>query len=335
MISLDLVYQKSCRFRVQSSLIDIIRRLVYGFSVTKKCLSLGILLSLLILFAGRLGAAQSVKPTTEIGFFDSNGVKIRYAMAGEGEPVVLIHGWMSDATMWGKDAAGNPKLDPPPGFRVIALDCRGHGQSGKPYDRALYGMEMAWDVTRLMDHLKIAKAHLIGYSMGAFIVGKIIATYPNRVISAVYGGQVPLVIGAPPSGSRETAVFAKAAEEGKGMGAYLLEVLPPGRPKPTPEQANSWAAFMLNGKDVKALAAAGLSFDDLQVAEKDLAACPAPALFIYGSLESEHLKGRVEALRMTLAKVEVVVIEGGDHVTALARPEFGGAIRAFLRKVKT
>jgi pimeloyl-ACP methyl ester carboxylesterase len=288
-----------------------------------------------VLSAGVLGAAQPAGPSTEIGFFDSNGVKIRYAAAGEGEPVVLVHGWMADASMWGRDSAGNPKLSPPPGFRLIALDCRGHGQSDKPHDRALYGTEMALDVTRLMDHLKIPKAHLVGYSMGAFIVGKIAAAHPDRVISAIYGGQVPLVIGAPPSGSRETAVFAKAAEEGKGMGAYLLEVLPPGRPKPTLEQANSWAAFMLNGKDVKALAAAGLSFDDLQVSQEDLAACPAPALFIYGSLESEHLKGRVEALRKALARADVVVIEGGDHVTTLGRAAFGEAILEFLRKNKS
>lgn len=289
----------------------------------------------MILSVGSLGAIQSAGSATQIGFFDSNGVKIRYAVAGEGEPVVLVHGWLSDATMWGRDAAGNPKLTPPPGFQVIALDCRGHGQSDKPYDRALYGPEMAWDVTRLMDHLKIPKAHLVGYSMGAFIVGKIAAAHPDRVISAIYGGQVPLVIGAPPSGSRETTVFAKAAEEGKGMGSYLLEVLPPGRFRPTAEQANGYAAMMLNGKDVKALAAAGLSFDDLQVSEKDLLACPAPALFIYGSLESEHLKGRVEALRKALAKAEVVVIQGSDHVTTLARPEFGKAILEFLGKNKS
>jgi pimeloyl-ACP methyl ester carboxylesterase len=116
------------------------------------------------------------------------------------------------------------------------------------------------------------------------------------------------------------------------MGPYILEVVPPGRPKPTLEQANVLAEFMLKGKDVKALAAAGLSFDDLQVPEKDLAACPAPTLFIYGSLESEHLKGRVEALRRALSRVEVVVIEGSDHVMTPARPAFGAAIRDFLQK---
>jgi pimeloyl-ACP methyl ester carboxylesterase len=300
--------------------------------VIKKKLSYGASLSLAILSAWGLGAAQPAGPSTEIGFFDSNGVKIRYAAAGEGEPVVLVHGWMADATMWGRDPAGNPKLDPTPGFRLIALDCRGHGQSDKPHDRVLYGTELAMDVIRLMDHLKIPKAQLVGYSMGAFIVGKIAATHPDRVISAVYAGQVPLVIGAPPSGSRETAVFAKAAEEGKGMGSYILEVLPPGRSKPTPEQADALAKFMLGGKDVNALAAAGLSFDDLQVAEKDLAACPAPALFLYGSLESDHLKGRVEALRKALPRADVVVIEGGDHVTTLGRPAFRTAVLEFLQK---
>lgn len=300
----------------------------------KKCLSYGASFSLVILSAWAFGAAQPAGPSTEIGFFDSKGVKIRYAAAGEGEPVMLVHGWMSDASMWGRDAAGNPRLTPPPGFRVIALDCRGHGQSDKPHDRALYGTEMAMDVIRLMDHLKIPKAQLVGYSMGAFIVGWIAATHPDRVISAVYGGQVPLVIGAPPSGSRETAVFAKAAEEGKGMGLYILEVFPPGRPKPTLEQANVLAEFMLKGKDPQALAAAGLSFDDLDVTEKDLAACPAPALFIYGSLESEHLKGRVEALRKALSRAEVVVIEGGDHITSPARPAFGEAIREFLTRTR-
>ena len=303
--------------------------------MNNKVLSYGASLSLVILSVWGLGAAQTAGPSTEIGFFDSNGVKIRYAAAGEGEPIVLVHGWMADATMWGMDAAKNPKLDPSPGFRAIALDCRGHGQSDKPQDRAQYGTEMAMDVVRLMDHLKVPKAHLVGYSMGAFIVGRIAASHPDRVISAIYGGQVPLVVGAPPSGSRETAVFAKAAEEGKGMGPYLLEVLPPGRTRPTLEQANVLADFMLRGKDVKALAAAGLTFDDLQVEEKDLAACPAPALFIYGSLESDHLKGRVEALRKALPKAEVVVIEGADHMTTLARPAFGAAIREFLQKNKS
>src|SRR4051794_36541729 len=74
-------------------------------------------------------------------YFDSNGVKIHYVTAGEGEAVVLIHGWMSDTTMWGRDAAGNPKLAPLEGFELIAIDCRGHGKSDKPHDPNQYGIE--------------------------------------------------------------------------------------------------------------------------------------------------------------------------------------------------
>ncbi|MGZ8841643.1 MAG: alpha/beta fold hydrolase, partial [Candidatus Aminicenantales bacterium] len=123
-----------------------------------------------------IGAADSV--------FDSNGVKIRYVTEGEGVPVVLIHGWMADSSMWGRDRSGNTKLDTSGanGFQLIALDCRGHGKSDKPHDQKMYGPEMAADVVRLLDHLKIQKAYLVGYSSGAFIAGKVAATHPKRVL---------------------------------------------------------------------------------------------------------------------------------------------------------
>src|SRR4051794_25376799 len=82
--------------------------------------------------------------------FDSNGVKIRYVTEGTGEPVVLIHGWMGDSSTWGRDRSGNTKLKGVDGFRLIALDCRGHGKSDKPHDADQYGPEMAADVVRLL-----------------------------------------------------------------------------------------------------------------------------------------------------------------------------------------
>lgn len=260
--------------------------------------------------------------------FDSNGIKIRYVIEGKGEAVVLIHGWMSDSTMWGRDPYGNTKLSPLAGFQAIALDCRGHGKSDKPHEKEKYGAEMAEDVVRLLDHLKIKKAHLVGYSMGAFIAGKVAATHPERVISVVYGGQAPLLTGE--SGSREIEVFAKAVDEGKGLGPYLIEVTPPDRPKPTLEQANAIAKVLYGRKDVKAWAAAGLSFGGLEVKAEDLKKCTAPRLFIYGSKESDKLKNRVASLTKLLGTSDVKVIEGGDHITALAKPEFGDAIRIFL-----
>jgi len=66
--------------------------------------------------------------------FDSNGVKVRYVTEGEGEPIVLIHGWMGDSSMWGADSYGNTKLSHLDGFQIIAIDCRGHGKSDKPHE---------------------------------------------------------------------------------------------------------------------------------------------------------------------------------------------------------
>lgn len=273
-------------------------------------------------------ALPGIAQTTQSDF-DSNGVKIWYVTAGEGEPVVLIHGWMSDSSMWGRDAAGNTKLNPAEGFQLIALDCRGHGKSDKPHDPDKYGAELAEDVVRLLDHLKIKKAHVIGYSMGAFIAGKVAATHPERVLSVVYGGQAPLLTGE--AGSREIDVFAKAVEEGKGLGPYLTEV----RPGLTPEQASAIAKFLYDGKDVKAWAVAGQSFKGLEVKAEDLMKCQAPILFIYGSKETDSTKTRIANLRKRLGRVEERVIEGSDHVTTLMKPEFGKAILDFLKANKT
>jgi pimeloyl-ACP methyl ester carboxylesterase len=268
--------------------------------------------------------------------FDSNGVKIRYVTEGKGEPVVLIHGWMADSSMWGRDQSGNTKLDTTGanGFQLIALDCRGHGKSDKPHDPEKYGPEMAADVVRLLDHLRLEKAHLIGYSSGAFIAGKVAATHPERVLSVVYGGQAPLVAGTKSSGSSEVEVFAKAVDEGKDLGAYIIEIIPPDKPKPTMEQANAVAKFLFDGKDVKAFAAAGRSFKDLEVTVEQLSRCKAPILFIHGGNESDYVKDRVATVRKLLGRGEVKIVEGADHMTTLTNPEFASAVIEFLRSGK-
>ena len=84
-------------------------------------------------------------------FFDSNGVQIHYVDQGEGEPVVLVHGFMASYASW--DATAIMETLQAAGYRVIALDCRGHGESGKPRDPQRYGLEMVRDVVRLLDYL--------------------------------------------------------------------------------------------------------------------------------------------------------------------------------------
>jgi len=109
-------------------------------------------------------------------YFDSAGVRIRYVDRGKGEPVVLLHGNGGSLQGWfDSGIAANLERD----YRVIALDARGHGQSGKPRDAAAYGQQMGLDVVRLLDHLGIRRAHMVGYSMGASILGKLVTTHPH------------------------------------------------------------------------------------------------------------------------------------------------------------
>jgi pimeloyl-ACP methyl ester carboxylesterase len=118
--------------------------------------------------------------------FDSDGVKIHYLVEGKGEPVILIHGLLVNAKLnweWPGIIAELAK-----NHRVIALDCRGHGLSDKPTGEDQYGVKMVDDVVRLMDHLDIKNADVVGYSMGGMITMKLMVLHPERVRSAVLGG---------------------------------------------------------------------------------------------------------------------------------------------------
>jgi len=110
--------------------------------------------------AGPPGAARAQADQ----FFDSAGVRIHYVEAGQGEPVILLHGYTDNLRNNWIATSVLPTLAKR--YRVVALDARGHGDSGKPHDRAAYGPEMGMDIVRLMDRLGIRRAHIVGYSMG-------------------------------------------------------------------------------------------------------------------------------------------------------------------------
>jgi pimeloyl-ACP methyl ester carboxylesterase len=118
-------------------------------------------------------------------FFDSNGVRIRYVEQGAGEVVVLIHGNGGSLQGW-VDSGVLPDLAR--NYRVVALDARGHGKSGKPHEARAYGREMGLDVVRLLDHLGVRRAHIVGYSMGANITAMLLTSHPDRFITATLGG---------------------------------------------------------------------------------------------------------------------------------------------------
>ena len=139
---------------------------------------------LLCLFALHLFALDLVSAQDQ--FFDSNGVRIRYVEQGSGPPVVLLHGFSGNLDASWVETGVLPKLATD--YRVIALDSRGHGKSDKPHDPKSYGLQMGQDVVRLLDHLHIARAHIVGHSMGAGITAKLLTTNPDRFLTATLSG---------------------------------------------------------------------------------------------------------------------------------------------------
>jgi pimeloyl-ACP methyl ester carboxylesterase len=255
-------------------------------------------------------------------FFDSNGVKIHYTVQGQGEPVLLIHGFTADIQkQWTPDVLKALTKD----FQVIALDNRGHGKSDKPHDPKKYGMEMAEDAMRLLDHLKIKKAHVVGYSMGAMITNKLLVTYPDRIITATLGGAAGIREG---GDTTRFNVLAESLEQGKGFGPLIERLTPPGRAKPTEEDVKRINAMLTATNDVKALAAAARAFKELAVAEDKLKANRIPTLALIG--EIDPLKKGVDDLKGHLANLKIVVINGADHITAFSQPEFTQHLQAFL-----
>ena len=108
-------------------------------------------------------------------FADANGIKICYSDHGDGFPIILIHGIGAKKETWVAQLKALSKK-----FRVIAIDVRGTGKSGRP--NVLYTMEMiADDIKGLMDHLKIEKAHIAGRSMGGMIAQNFALKYPKQV----------------------------------------------------------------------------------------------------------------------------------------------------------
>ena len=137
-------------------------------------------------FVALRSTGETTDSDVQAGDFDSDGVKIHYVVEGQGEPVILIHGLYASAlTNWQFPGIMGELAKH---YQVVALDCRGHGQSGKPTEEGAYGVKMVEDVVRLMDHLRIAKARVAGYSMGGMITMKLLTLHPERVSSAVVGG---------------------------------------------------------------------------------------------------------------------------------------------------
>jgi pimeloyl-ACP methyl ester carboxylesterase len=154
---------------------------------------------------------------TRLGSFEARGVKIHYVVQGKGEPVVLIHGLHSSADINWKLTGVVAELAKD--HRVIAFDLPGHGRSDRPENDEAYGLQIVEDVVLLLDHLKIDKAHVVGYSLGGMVALKFLAKHPDRSLSGTIGGMGWLREGSPlqrfweaipaPEGRRTPAAFIR------------------------------------------------------------------------------------------------------------------------------
>ncbi|MCX8063757.1 MAG: alpha/beta hydrolase, partial [Candidatus Hydrogenedentes bacterium] len=118
---------------------------------------------------------------TQGEYFNSGGISIHYTVEGKSDPVILIHGFAVNSDInWRRTGVINTLKN---NFKVVSLDLRGHGLSGKPHVPNEYGLKMVSDIINLMDHLKISKAHIAGYSLGGFVALKLATLYPERVKS--------------------------------------------------------------------------------------------------------------------------------------------------------
>jgi pimeloyl-ACP methyl ester carboxylesterase len=259
-------------------------------------------------------------------FFDSAGVRIRYIEEGAGEPVLLIHGLAINLDLnWAQPGIVKGLAER---YRVIAMDSRGHGKSGKPHDPKSYGIEMAEDAIRLMDHLKIRSAHLGGYSLGGRIATFLLVEHPDRFRTVTVGGAGWMDAQEARERENVTSRLAESLEQGKGMGPLILSLTPLNSPPPSAEQVEMTNKMILSINDALALAAVVRGTGLLQPSEGKLRANKLPVLVIAGELDPRHADAK--RLAAVTPNSRLVTLPKANHMSAFAGPEFMKHFEAFL-----
>ena len=242
-------------------------------------------------------------------FFESfDGARIAWRELGEGRPVVLIHGYFSDArTNWLR--YGHAAAVAAEGFRVIMPDLRGHGDSAKPHDAASYPPDaLMRDGLALVDHLALTDYDLGGYSLGARTTVRMLANgaTPARVVL---------------SGMGLAGIVATA-----GRGGYFRNVL---TNLGTFERGSrEWMTetFLKTTKgDPQALLRVLDTFVDTPGAVLDT--ITQPVLVVAGEEDDDN--GSAQGLADALPDGRYVEVPG-NHMSAVTKPELGAAIAAFL-----
>jgi len=249
--------------------------------------------------------------------FSHDGMPFSYLDAGEkdGAPTLLIHGFASSALVNWVHPGWLQSLTQA-GRRVVAIDNRGHGASAKPHDAAAYHPAlMAGDAAALLDHLEIARADVMGYSMGARITAFLALEHSERVRSLVWGG---LGIG-----------LVHGVGDWDPIAAALLA---PSLDDVTHERGRMFRAFAdKTGSDRKALAAC-ISSNRVLVSEAALARILQPVLIAVGT--KDDIAGSPHDLADLLPDARAVDIPNRDHMLAVGDRVFKAAVSDFYREIE-
>ena len=246
---------------------------------------------------------------TETRFFDSfDGTRIAWRELGQGRPVVLIHGYFSDATTnwmrYGHAAAIAAK-----GFRVVMPDLRAHGESAKPHDPAAYPPDaLTKDGHALIAHLGLTDYDLGGYSLGARTVSRMLATgaTPRRAIFSGMGLEGLTSTGRRAGHFRH--ILTNLGKHERGSAAWMAE-----------------AFLKTTGGDPVALLHILDTFTDTPIAA--IQDFRLPALVVNGADDDDN--GSAAALAEALPDGRYVEVPG-NHMSAVTKPELGRAIADFL-----
>ncbi|RWH73154.1 MAG: alpha/beta hydrolase [Mesorhizobium sp.] len=234
----------------------------------------------------------------------ADGVSIAYEDIGYGDPLMLLHGLTESRESWHE--AGYVEQFLQRERRLILVDCRGHGRSGKPHDPAAYsGRRRAADIIAVLDHAGIRRAALMGHSMGGVIALATAAYHPDRVVALI-------VNGAHPFAEDLTPLRAALEDNSEAWLAFVKQLAPDISPD---------SCRRIRGNDLAAVQAS-LARDrpDFSAAFAELGI---PVLAISGTLDP-----RCDAARKfaELANGEFLPLEGKNHVTAFLDVETVGPV---------
>ncbi|MCC8980785.1 alpha/beta fold hydrolase [Bradyrhizobium acaciae] len=247
--------------------------------------------------------------------FHHGDVEIAYIDEGDGEPIVLVHGFASSKNVnwiyptWVSDLVKA-------GRRVIALDNRGHGESAKPYDVEQYEIAtMASDMIALMDHVGIARADIMGYSLGSRMTAILAREHSDRVRSAILGG---IGIGLIEGGGPGEAV------------ALALEV--PSLDDVTDPVGRTFRAFADQTRSDRRALAACLRGSRRLMTREEAAGIRVPVLIAVGS--KDEIAGSASALGRVIPGSEVLDIPNRDHMRAVGDKVYKTGVIDFLSRRK-